>query len=267
MALRNARLPPKASIREIRINQNPFSSEYDRLGYGRIEILTKPGTDKFHGQLMFNDSDALFNSRNPYAENKPDFHSRQYGGNLTGPISKKASFFVDFERRDIDDNALINAINPDPALVDQLQQDWSPNPPRIQDAVVTPIERTTLSPRLDYQLTKNQTLVARYSYERTSRTNAGLSGGFSLPTQAYNSLDTEHDASLTDTIVLSPRTIDEIRFHFERTPIRLERPCQRADHIGARVRHRRGRGGDTPCRPKSTTSCRISRPSRRGRTA
>ena len=208
----NARLPPKASIREIRINQNPFSSEYDRLGYGRIEILTKPGTDKFHGQLMFNDSDALFNSRNPYAENKPDFHSRQYGGNLTGPISKKASFFMDFERRDINDNALINAVNPDPTLV---TQNWATNPPRIQDALVTPIERTTLSPRLDYQLTKNQTLVARYSYERTSRTNAGLASGFSLANQAYDSLETEHDASLTDTIVVSPRTINETRFHFE----------------------------------------------------
>ncbi len=49
-------LPPKSAIREIRINQNPFSAEFDRLGYGRIEILTKPGTDKLartgvpHGQ-------------------------------------------------------------------------------------------------------------------------------------------------------------------------------------------------------------------------
>src|SRR4029079_4296596 len=32
-------LPPRASIREIRINSNPFSAEYDRLGFGRIEIL------------------------------------------------------------------------------------------------------------------------------------------------------------------------------------------------------------------------------------
>ena len=44
-------LPPKSSIREIRINQNPFSAEYDKLGYGRIEIFTKPGTDKYHGQF------------------------------------------------------------------------------------------------------------------------------------------------------------------------------------------------------------------------
>jgi hypothetical protein len=35
-------LPPRESIREIRINQNPFSAEFDRLGFGRIEILTKP---------------------------------------------------------------------------------------------------------------------------------------------------------------------------------------------------------------------------------
>ena len=57
-------LPPKASIREIRINQNPFSAEYDKLGYGRIEIFTKPGTDKFHGQLFLTGNTAGFNSRN-----------------------------------------------------------------------------------------------------------------------------------------------------------------------------------------------------------
>src|SRR5207248_789919 len=51
-------LPPKASIREIRINQNPFSSEYDKLGYGRIEVFTKPGTDKFHGQGFVMGNDA-----------------------------------------------------------------------------------------------------------------------------------------------------------------------------------------------------------------
>ena len=45
------RLPPKSSILEIRVNQNPFSSEYDKIGYGRVEILTKPGSQKFHGTL------------------------------------------------------------------------------------------------------------------------------------------------------------------------------------------------------------------------
>src|SRR5437660_7167137 len=59
-------LPPKSSIREIRINQNPFSAEYDKVGYGRIEIFTKPGTDKFHGQFSVVGNSSALNSRNPY---------------------------------------------------------------------------------------------------------------------------------------------------------------------------------------------------------
>jgi hypothetical protein len=58
-------LPSKDSIREIRINQNPFSPEYDKLGYGRIEILTKPAADKFHGTGYYNFGDDVWNSRNP----------------------------------------------------------------------------------------------------------------------------------------------------------------------------------------------------------
>jgi len=60
-------LPPKNTIREIRINQNPFAPEYDKLGFGRIEIFTKPGTDKFHGQFFVLGNSSAFNSHNPYA--------------------------------------------------------------------------------------------------------------------------------------------------------------------------------------------------------
>ena len=71
-------LPPKSAIREIRINQNPFSAEFDRLGYGRIEILTKPGTDKLHGQLFMQGNDDIFNTANPFASVVPAYHSLQY---------------------------------------------------------------------------------------------------------------------------------------------------------------------------------------------
>ena len=59
-------LPPKSAIREIRINQNPFSAEFDRLGYGRIEILTKPGTDKLHGRFFAQGNDNVLNTGNPF---------------------------------------------------------------------------------------------------------------------------------------------------------------------------------------------------------
>ena len=72
-------LPPKSSIREIRINQNPFSAQYDRLGYGRVEVFTKPGTDKFHGQFNLQGNDSSFNSGNPLlnAFNTPGQRSRR----------------------------------------------------------------------------------------------------------------------------------------------------------------------------------------------
>ena len=85
-------LPSKDSIREVRVNQNPFSPEYDKLGYGRIEILTKPGTDKLHGQAFLNLGDDYFNSRNPYAQQKAPFHLQEYGGSIGGPLGKHASF-------------------------------------------------------------------------------------------------------------------------------------------------------------------------------
>src|SRR6202047_2284124 len=100
-------LPPKASIREIRINQNPFSSEYDKLGYGRIEILTKPGSDHYHGQFFFNDTNAVLNSKNPYVPTRPDYNSEMFDGNLGGPINKKTSFFLDASRRNVNEFSAI----------------------------------------------------------------------------------------------------------------------------------------------------------------
>ena len=79
---------------------------------GRIEILTRPGTDRFRGQASFNFNDESLNARNPFSESKtrPSLQTRQYGGNFGGPLSKrKASFFVDFDKRDTDDAALVVA--------------------------------------------------------------------------------------------------------------------------------------------------------------
>ena len=54
--------PPKNTIREIHVNQNPFSAAYDRVGYGRIEILTKPGTNQVHGRITADGNDLAFDT-------------------------------------------------------------------------------------------------------------------------------------------------------------------------------------------------------------
>ncbi len=200
-------LPPKSSIREVRINQNPFSAEYDHLGFGRIEVFTKPGTDKFHGQFMVNGNTAGLNARNPFSGTapQPGYDSEMYNGNFSGPINKKASFFVDFNRRNINELSVINT----PVL------DANLNPIEFTDSVPSPRTRTSFSPRLDYQLNTNNTVTLRYQYERENELNNGI-GTFSLPSQATNNFSTEHQVQLSDTQVVSPKVINEIRFRFVR---------------------------------------------------
>lgn len=198
------RLPPRASIREIRINANPFSAEYDRLGLGRIEILTKPGSDRFRGQVSLNFNDDALNARNPFADSRPPIQTRQYGGNFGGPLSKhKASFFVDFDKRDIDDQTLIVAkiLDANNNIVD------------FNQTFAIPSRRTTFSPRIDYQINPSNTLVGRYTYT-TNRRIVGV-GGFSLPTRAYDTEQTEHTVQFTETAIISKTVVNETRFQFE----------------------------------------------------
>jgi hypothetical protein len=198
-------LPPKSSIREIRINQNPFSSEYDKLGYGRIEIFTKPGTDKYHGQFFVLGNDSSFNSPNPFAGAEPPYYSVQYNGNVGGPLGKKASFFFNIDRRNINELAAVNAYVLDSSL-DQYN---------LVESIPNPHQRTNLSPRIDWAVTPNNTLTARYQYYRDTETNNGV-GGLSLPSQAYYSQSTEDTVQISDTQVIGSKTINETRFQYNR---------------------------------------------------
>lgn len=195
-------LPPKSSIREIRINQNPFSAQYDRMGYGRIEIFTKPGTDKVHGQFFYNDNHSVFDTRNPFAANEPDFSTLMMNANVSGPLSKKASYFVNLERRNINDAAVITGDAFAAAGVPVI-------------GVSTPRIRTNTSARLDYQISANNTLMARYQFTHDSQDNNGI-GQQALPSLAYNQTNTENTIQISDTQILSASAINETRFEWQR---------------------------------------------------
>ncbi len=194
-------LPPKSSIREIRINQNPFSAQYERMGFGRIEILTKPGTDKPHGQFFYNDNHSLFDALNPFGAVEPDFSSEIVNGNVGGPLSKKASYFVSVERRNIHDAAVVS---PNAFASAGVQ----PEP------VLNPRVRTNISSRFDYQLRPNNTLMVRYQFTKNHEENNGV-GQLALPSLALNQDVTEHQVQISDTQVLSPRAVNETRFEWE----------------------------------------------------
>ena len=200
-------LPPKASIREIRTNQNPFSPEYDTLGLGRIEIFTKPGTDNFHGTTFFNFGDSFWNSRNAYSAQKAPFLLREYGGNLSGPLNHRASFTLDIQGQAIDNGAIINGSTLDSqtlAIVDPFTQVF-----RI------PQRGLIVTPHIDYQLNSKNTLAVRYSYSRADIADAGI-GSFNLVSRGFDSLRTSQSVQVIESAVLGPTTINETRFQFLR---------------------------------------------------
>jgi hypothetical protein len=196
-----ARLPPKSSIREVRVNQNPFSAEFDRIGFGRIEILTKPGTNEFAGEAVFNFNDESLNARNPYALVRAPYQVRPLDFSLSGPIIKeRASFFFDLEYRGLDDNANINALVLGPSLNVV---------PFIQSAQI-PRRSQERQPRVDWLINKNHTLVAVLELNPANTRHTGI-GGFTLPLRAYETHGYERQFRVTETAVLNPSTVTETR--------------------------------------------------------
>ncbi len=221
-------LPPKSSIREIRVNQNPFSAQYDRLGYGRVEVFTKPGTDKFHGQAQLNANDSNFNTGNPLlnqnltsgqqAITQPPYHTIFFFGNVTGPLTKSASFTLGGSRRSIQDNAIVNGtIVANPGSPTTLCQpgDATCTGVGYQAAISVPQTRWDITPRVDIALGDKNTLTTRYQYESNTQQNNGV-GSFVLQSAGSNSASTEQELQISDTQIISPRVINETRFEFGR---------------------------------------------------
>ncbi|HEY2019039.1 MAG TPA: carboxypeptidase regulatory-like domain-containing protein [Bryobacteraceae bacterium] len=198
-------LPPKESIREIRINQNPFSPEYDKLGLGRIEIFTKPGADKYRGTVDYNLGTQAWNSRNPYADRKAPFLLQEFEGNAGGPLGKRMSFTLDAQRNMVDNGSITNGYVADPAT-------FAVTP--FNSVLTTKGRFTRATPRIDYQLNQKHTLTFRYGVTRSGAQDAGI-GGFDLISRGYATHFLNQTVQAADTAVLGA-AVNETRFQYFR---------------------------------------------------
>lgn len=233
-------LPSKSSILQIHINQNPFSPEYDTLGYGRIEILTKPGADKFHGSLYNNFGDSFWNSRNPYAAEKAPFRLDEYGGSLEGPLGKKASFFLAADAAKIDNGAIIDGTTLDPntlAVVNPFTQVFT-----------IPQRRVTASPRVDYQLTPSDTISGRYTFQTVDIQHSGV-GSFNLVSTGFHNEGQGNTVQISNTKIFGTKIVNQTRFQFDRQSITSisDNPGPQIDVLGAFV------GGGAQLRTSTNT--------------
>ena len=217
-------LPPKSSIREIRINQNPFSAQYDRPGFGRVEVFTKPGTDKLHGSIQLNGLDRAFNTGSVFIAPgtfQPDYHTVLVFGNVTGPINKNASYAIGGSYRNIQDNDVIDppsiySTSPASGIVCLPGQTGCAEYDRQFNAVqLSPQTRFDIAPRLDLALGSKNTLTARFQYEHNNQQFQGI-GGDNLYSSGFGTVGSEATIQISDTQIFSSKLINETRFEYQR---------------------------------------------------
>ena len=200
-------IPPKEAILRINMNMNPFSAEHTETGFGRIEIITKPGVDTYHGGFNLNFNDESLNARNPYATFRAPLQTRRFGGYFSGPIVRnRAGFFFDFSRNALDENEVVNAIVLNPAT-------FQPEP--FLATVLTPRRGYNFSVRTDVLLTKKHTIGFQYRHSINESPLGGV-GGFNLPERATSSSSKEDTLRFSLTTIASEHAVNEMRLQLGR---------------------------------------------------
>ena len=204
-------IPPKEAILRININTNPFSAEHNETGFGRIEIITKPGVDTYHGGFNMNFNDESLNARNPYASFRAPLQYRRYGGYFSGPIVRnRAGFFFDFSRNETDENDVVNAIVLNPTTL---------QPQPFLTTFLTPQRGYNFSVRTDILLTKKHTIGFQYRHSDNERLSLG-GNGFYLPERASTTTFNEDTLRFSLTTIASEHAVNEIRVQASKRPSR-----------------------------------------------
>jgi len=204
-----AQLPPKASIQEIRINSNPYSPENEYPGGSGIQIITKPGTSTLHGNVFGMYNKEALNSRSPLLtqSKRPQFKQERIFGNLSGLIKKdKASWTLNVTARNATtENSFIYATILDANL----------NPVPVNQTILSPRGNYNFQPRIDYAITKTNSLTVSYFNGHNHAENQGV-GDYSLASRAYKNHGRNDQLQVSDTTILSSHMVSDTRFQFFR---------------------------------------------------
>ncbi|MGH9587075.1 MAG: carboxypeptidase regulatory-like domain-containing protein, partial [Acidobacteriaceae bacterium] len=193
-------LPPKDSIQEIRLNQDPFSAQYDTAGNDRIEIITKPGGNHLHGNLALLGDYSPLNSRNPFVATQPGYASFFAQGDVSGPLTKASSWSLTFEQENIGAQSFIHAIT-------------SSTAPAFTQTIESPENGTELTPRIDFKWGGKHTLSFRYDLDHENQDDV-LQSQLSLPAQAIDTRHTEHTFQFSDSQTYGLKLINDTRFQY-----------------------------------------------------
>ena len=193
------------AIQEYKVTTQRYSAEFGRSVGGVVNVITKSGTNEFHGTAFVFARDSWLNTRTYFEErdnaDKPDFKQQQFGGSLGGPITKdKAHFFVAYERNRRDQSVFVNTQG---ALPDE------------EVFVEQPFRNHLLTAKLNFQLGDNNSAYVRYALEDQKRDNDFVGGNVLASSSALNT-NKIHSVIGKNTTVLGASRVNELAVLFQR---------------------------------------------------
>jgi hypothetical protein len=249
----NLPFPMPDALQEFSVQSSNYSAEFGETAGAVVNIVTRSGTNNFHGNAFDFMRNAYFNAKNRFATVVDPLHRQQFGGNIGGPIRKdKLFFFFGYEGTRIGDitngksatvptaaqiagnfsnlpaNSLkntttglpygpTNQINPntfDPAAVAALQY----LPVSNGNGVITygqPLKQTLneYTTKEDWAINAKDRLSVRYFYDSFAQPAVFVPGN--ALTYADFANFTSQNVGLDETHVFSPNLLNDARFGFE----------------------------------------------------
>jgi Carboxypeptidase regulatory-like domain/TonB-dependent Receptor Plug Domain len=241
-----ATILPIDAVAELRVLSN-YEPEYGRNAGGVINIVTKSGTNDFHGtavEYFRNNALDARNYFNPVGQTQAPFHNNQFGGSIGGPIIRNRTFFFfDYEGQRESVGTVSQACVPDPAYIDSLGGATNPviaallarDPwpaPNLSGAttsqtgcsapnaaVIAPSSNniTSLIAKIDHSINKSNMLSGRYYYgDSTQSFPLALSGGGILPGFNTDTPTRVQLVSISLVSILSSNKVNEARMGWNR---------------------------------------------------
>ena len=183
-----------SEIQEVKINNNPYSAEFAQPGRGRIEIITKSGSSKYHGSVDLGLRDFRLDARNAFAVARPPERRRQLDASVSGPVLKgeRYTFSLTASRVQEDRQPIIYAFGPEGPIQEDVAQTQTSN---------------YVSGQLTRRIDKNA-LSFRYTLFDWANAGAGA-GGFVLPETGSQSKSRYHQFYSTYQTVISPQLLNQ----------------------------------------------------------
>jgi len=247
--------PSIGTVQEFKVDNSTFSAEYGQSSGAVVNIGTRSGGSKFHGEAFEFLRNHVFDARNFFtfmSNEPPPFKRNQFGGQIGGPIlENKLFFFSAYEglrqRQQLDLNSLVLSDSQRAAVTDPIIGRLVPLIPRSNFVDSTGNSRFVGSANatvnadqwsLDvaYNLGANDRLHGFYDLFRTSNIEPNRNGN-TVPGFGNTSRQLRQVLTLNETHIFDAKLVNELRLGFNRfssatEPNAMQNPADLGIHNG-----------------------------------